>query len=177
MAYMMQSFIGEYQRYKIIGQKAIEQVSDDALNAVLAPDSNSIAMIVRHLSGNFTSRFTDFLTSDGEKPWRDRDAEFEETVYRREEVNKLWAEGWQVLENQLTALKDSDLQRRVQIRGQELTVHEALARSLAHTAYHVGQIVLLARAQAGGDWKWISIPKGGSQEYNRNPTKEKKPPQ
>jgi uncharacterized damage-inducible protein DinB len=172
---MLKDFSDEYERYKIIGRKAIDQVSDDALNEVMGPDNNSIAVIVRHISGNFVSRFTDFLTTDGEKPWRDRDSEFEDGRHTRQEVNQLWDRGWSVLENQLAALSDADLERQVYIRGHAFTVHEALARSLAHAAYHVGQIVLLARILTGENWSWLTIPKGKSKEYNQNPTMEKKP--
>ena len=133
------------------------------------------AMIVRHMSGNLVSRFTDFLISDGEKPWRNRDAEFEERAYARGEVERLWDEGWRALEEQLAALDDSKLADTVAIRGAKLTVHEALSRALAHAAYHVGQIVLLARIGSGGNWDWISIPKGQSGAYNANPTMEKQP--
>jgi hypothetical protein len=172
---MIESFRDEFQRYRRIGEKALAQIPDDALNRVLFTDANSAAMLVRHLGGNLTSRFTDFLTSDGEKPWRDRDAEFETREYGRDEVERRWAAGWSVLEAELAKLSDADLSREVRLRGQPLTVHEALARSLAHTAYHVGQIVLLARLLAESEWEWISIPKGQSAAYNAAPTKEKRP--
>ncbi|HKY06165.1 MAG TPA: DinB family protein [Blastocatellia bacterium] len=172
---MIKTYIGEYERYRSIGRKAIDQISDEGLNEILSAGNNSAAMIVRHISGNFLSRFTDFLTSDGEKPWRDRDAEFEDARYTREEVNQMWEEGWHALEAALAELSDDDLQKQVIIRGHSLTVDEALARSVAHAAYHVGQIVLLARILAGDNWQWISIPKGKSQEYLLNPTREKKP--
>jgi uncharacterized damage-inducible protein DinB len=172
---MIKDFVDEYSRYRKIGEKAIRQVSDEELNEVLGADNNSTAMIVRHLSGNLISRFTDFLTTDGEKPWRDRDSEFEDTRYDRQDVERMWAEGWDVLESALSKLSDDHLQRHVYIRGQSLTVNQALCRSLAHVSYHVGQIVLLARIFNGEDWQWITIPKGRSHEYNRNPTKEKGP--
>ena len=172
---MIKDFIDEYQRYRSIGQKAIAQVSDEALNQVTGADNNSIAMIVRHISGNLRSRFTDFLTSDGEKTWRDRDAEFADATYDRQAVERMWAEGYQIVEDQLATLTDADLKRQVTIRGMPLSVSEALCRSVAHTAYHVGQIVLLARILSEGNWQWISVPKGKSQEYNLNPTMEKKP--
>jgi len=171
---MIKSFADEYTKYRTIGEKALSQVPDGKLNFAPGPDNNSIAILVRHLSGNLVSRFTDFLTSDGEKPWRDRDAEFDYQASSREDVDKVWAKGWDVLENQLARLLDSDLQSQVLIRGQALTVHEALARSLAHVAYHVGQMVMLARSFQGREWEWISIPKGQSSTYNPNPTKEKK---
>jgi uncharacterized damage-inducible protein DinB len=172
---MLKTFVDEYERYKLIGQKAIDQVSDDGLNQIIGQDNNSIAVIVRHISGNLISRFTDFLTSDGEKPWRHRDAEFEDKHYSRQEITQLWTSGWRRLEDELAKLTDADLENVVQIRGQSLTVHEALARSTAHVAYHVGQIVLLGRILSDGNWQWISIPKGQSEIYNQNPILEKKP--
>jgi Protein of unknown function (DUF1572) len=168
-------FISEYERYRAMGEKAMEQVSDEGLNRVLAPDGNSIAMIVRHMGGNLVSRFTDFLTADGEKPWRNRDGEFADGTYTRAEVDEAWKTGWDVVSAELGRLTDDDLERLIAIRGQELTVHEALCRSLAHAAMHVGQIILLARILATDEWKWISIPKGQSQQYNQNPTLEKHP--
>jgi uncharacterized damage-inducible protein DinB len=172
---MLKDFIGEYARYRRAGEKAIDQLSDEELNVVLTPDNNSIAIIVRHISGNFISRFTDFLTTDGEKPWRNRDSEFEDARYTRDQIEKMWEDGWQVLESQLSTLTDDHLQQTVTIRGQPWTVHDALCRSLAHLSYHVGQIVVLARMLKGGEWKWITIPKGKSQEYNANPTMDKIP--
>jgi hypothetical protein len=165
----------ECARYRSIGEKAIQQVSDESLNSVLGEDNNSIAMIVRHISGNLISRFTDFLNSDGEKPWRDRDSEFQDRHYDRLDVERMWAEGWQVLEAQLSELTEEQLQQRIYIRGLAWTVHGALCRSLAHVSYHVGQIVLLARILNDGNWKWLSIPKGQSREYNANPKKERNP--
>jgi uncharacterized damage-inducible protein DinB len=172
---MLQDFADEYERYKLIGQKALAQIPDEGLNQLLGAETNSAAMLVRHISGNFCSRFTDFLTSDGEKPWRNREAEFEQREYSRQEVEELWAKGWAALESQLAQLSDADLQKEARIRGQALTVHEALARSIAHLAYHIGQIVLLARLLATSQWQWISIPKGQSQQYNLRPMLEKKP--
>jgi uncharacterized damage-inducible protein DinB len=171
---MIKDFLNEYQQYKAIGQKAIAQVSDDALNQIIGPDNNSIAMITRHISGNLRSRFTDFLTSDGEKPWRDRDSEFADVTYDRQAVEKMWAEGFQVVEDQLAMLTDADLERQVTIRSVPHSVNQALCRSVAHTAYHVGQIVLLARILNEGNWQWISVPKGKSQEFNLK-MMEKKP--
>jgi hypothetical protein len=170
---LIRDFINEYARYRSIAEKAIAQVSDDALNKVLGPENNSIAIIVKHISGNLVSRFTDFLTSDGEKPWRDRDSEFQTASYGRTEVERIWSEGWSVLESELSKLTDEQMQQQVYIRGQAWTVHDALCRSLAHLSYHVGQIVLLARILNEGDWQWISIPKGQSREYNLRPTREK----
>lgn len=171
----VQDFTDEYARYRAIGEKALAQVSDENLNRVLAPNGNSIAMIVRHLGGNLKSRFTNFLTEDGEKPWRDRDEEFVTRSYTRAEVDEIWNAGWAALEQALEDTGEDDLQSTVKIRGTPLTVHEALCRSVAHAAMHVGQIVLIARIVATDEWKWISIPKGQSQTYNQNPTLEKRP--
>lgn len=172
---MISDFVDEFTRYKLIAEKAMAQVPEAALARVLAPNTNSIGMIVRHITGNLRSRFTDLLTSDGEKPWRDRDAEFEERAWSRPELEEMWNQSWRVVLNELGALRDADLARSVKIRAQTLTVHAALARSIAHTATHVGQIVLLARILTEREWVSLSIPKGGSQAYNQNPTLEKRP--
>ena len=172
---MLSDFVDEYRRYRATGERALAQVPDAALDLVPAPDANSVAMIVRHMSGNLTSRFTDFLSSDGEKPWRERDHEFDDRPYARAEMDALWRDGWGVLEATLAGLTDADMVSTVTIRGQPLTVHAALSRSLAHVAYHVGQLVLLARMHAGEPWRWISIPKHGSDAYNARPDMEKAP--
>jgi hypothetical protein len=172
---LIKDFANEYARYRSVGEKALEQVSDKALNKVIGPDNNSIAIIVRHIGGNLVSRFTDFLTSDGEKSWRNRDSEFQDAVYTRSDIERIWSDGWNVLESELSKLTDEHLQQQVYIRGQAWTVHDALCRSLAHLSYHVGQIVLLARILNEEPWKWISIPKGQSREYNLHPNKEKTP--
>jgi uncharacterized damage-inducible protein DinB len=156
---MITDFAIELARYRVIAEKAVAQVDDDGLNRIVATEANSIAMLVRHISGNLTSRFTDFLTSDGEKPWRQRDDEFVTRTYARAEVERMWAEGWQVLERALAGLSDADGERTVTLRGETLSVHSALCRALAHMGYHVGQIVLLARIVGPGDWRSISIPK------------------
>ena len=165
----------EYTRYRLIGEKAIAQVSDDALNRIVAPDGNSIAMLARHIGGNFVSRFTDFLTEDGEKPWRNRDGEFDEGPFTRAVIEDVWKTGWDLARCEIAKLTDDDLERFVKIRGQELTVHAALSRSLAHASMHVGQIILLARMLAEAPWQSLSIPRGQSQLYNQNPTLEKRP--
>ena len=170
----VQDFVGEYERYRLASEKALVQVPDDALNRILAPDGNSVAMIVRHVGGNLASRFTDFLTSDGEKPWRDRDTEFDEGPFTRDQIDETWKKGWAAAEEALSKLTDADLQRTVVIRRQELTVHAALCRSMSHVAMHTGQIILLARIFATEQWKWITIPKGQSLQYNQNPTLEKR---
>jgi hypothetical protein len=156
---MLKNLTAELQKYKSTGAKTLAQCSEEALNFVPAPELNSIAMIVRHLHGNLLSRCTDFLMTDGEKSWRDRSAEFSETTYTRVEVEQFWAEGWKVLEKSLASLSDEDLSTIVTIKGKSMTAEAALFRTLAHIAYHVGQIVLLARLQAGEDWQWITSPR------------------
>jgi uncharacterized damage-inducible protein DinB len=172
---LIADFRAEFARYRQLAEQALAQMPDAELNRVLAPEGNSAAMLVRHMSGNFISRFTDFLTADGEKPNRERDREFDERPYSRAEVDALWAKGFAVLDDALTPLDDADLERTVTIRQQPMTVHAALSRSLAHLAYHVGQIVLLARIHAAGQWHWLSIPRGKSEEYLAALTQEAKP--
>ena len=167
---LIADFRSEYARYRQLAEKALAQMPDAELNRVPAPDANSAAMIVRHMSGNLISRFTNFLTEDGEKPNRDRDREFDERPYTRAEVTELWANGFAALDEALAPLTDADLERPVTIRQQSMTVHAALARSLAHLSYHVGQIVLLARIHAAAPWESLSIPKGQSTQYNAAPS-------
>lgn len=170
---ILDSIKAEYLRYKKLGEGAIDQVPNDGINKVIGEDNNSISVIVYHISGNLKSRFTDFLTTDGEKVWRKRDTEFIERNITREELIGKWTEGWNILIGTLAALSDADMNKVVTIRNKELTVVEALHRSLAHTSYHVGQIVFIARTVVGKDWKSLSVPRGGSEEYNKNPTLEK----
>lgn len=172
---LVKDLLGEYRRYRLLAERAMAQMPDDALNVVPAPDCNSVSMIVAHMNGNLRARFTDFLTTDGEKPWRERDEEFADRSCTRDEVQALWSAAWEVLEREVSALTDADLSRTVTIRQQPLTVHAALCRSIAHVAYHVGQIVLLARISARHPWESLSIPKGQSAQYNQHPTREKAP--
>lgn len=160
----------EFLKYKRIGEGALRQVPDSEINKPVGDENNSITVIVRHISGNLTSRFTDFLTSDGEKPWRNRDGEFESVDLDPEGLIKVWDEGWKVLLNTLDSLTDDDIEKTVKIRGKELQVIEALHRSLAHLSYHVGQIVIIARSFAGDGWQTLSIAKRKSADYNKNPT-------
>ncbi|HET9799739.1 MAG TPA: DUF1572 family protein [Gemmatimonadaceae bacterium] len=168
-------FRSEYARYRGLAEKALAQMPDAELNRVPSPEGNSAAMVVRHVSGNLVSRFTNFLTEDGEKPDRDRESEFEERPYDRAELERLWRRGFTVVEDALAPLTDADLARTVTIRGRPLTVHAALTRSVAHVAYHVGQIVLLARITAGSPWESLSIPRGQSATYDASPTREQRP--
>jgi len=162
---LIASIDAEYRRYKTLGEGAINQLADSQLTQV-AGSGNSIVTIVWHLAGNLKSRFTDFLTSDGEKPWRDRDSEFLARHVTRTELQAKWEDGWRALFAALTDLTDAELARTVTIRGQPHTVAEALHRSLAHTSYHVGQIVYVAKALRGADWQSLSIPPGQSAQYN-----------
>jgi hypothetical protein len=150
----------QFEKLKAQAEKAIAQVTDDQLHATLDPESNSIATIMRHMAGNLRSRFTDFLTTDGEKPDRNRDGEFEmERPLTRDELMAEWERGWGVLFSALEELRPDDLLRDVYIRGERHTVLQALQRQLTHHASHVGQIVLLAKHLAGPAWKTLSIPR------------------
>src|SRR5262252_5507847 len=169
MRKLIASIEGEFRRYKKLGDETIAQLQDNELTESGPGHGNSIAVLVWHLSGNFISRFTDFLTSDGEKPWRNRDSEFETLDNSRKDLEDLWVKGWGVLEDQLARLTDQDLLLEVVIRGEAWSVHGALARSLAHASYHVGQMVTLARLLCSSEWQWITIPKGKSREFNANP--------
>lgn len=172
---LIESIKSEYQRYKSLAEMAISQVKDTHLHLVVGDDNNSIAVVIKHIFGNLRSRFTNFLDEDGEKPWRERDKEFEEGFEKRTDLMRNWEGAWKILFDQLDLLKDSDLGKAVKIRNKELWVCDALERSLAHVSYHVGQIVLMSRIHAGKDWKSLSIPRGKSQEYLLNPTKERHP--
>ncbi len=173
MSGILSSVRAEYTRYKAVAEAALRQLSDEQLTTRGPGDQNSVAIICRHISGNLRSRFTDFLTSDGEKPWRNRDNEFLAEESTQAEVLALWERGWTVLLETLDELEEADLSATVTIRGRELLLHEALHRSLAHVAYHVGQIVFLARSLKGDEWTFLSIAPGQTAAYNENPTLEK----
>lgn len=154
-----------YRNYRSLADKAVAQVDDAQLGVALDADDNSLAVLMQHVAGNLRSRFSDFLTSDGEKPDRDRDAEFEAgpTVDRAALMTR-WNAGWDVALSAIDALTPADLDRTVRIRNESFLVPEALSRSVTHTAYHVGQIVFLAKHLAGANWTSLSIPKGKSRE-------------
>jgi mannose-6-phosphate isomerase-like protein (cupin superfamily) len=149
----------EFRRYKSYAERTFDQLSAEQLNHVPGPEGNSVATLVWHISGNLRSRFTDFLTTDGEKPWRQRDTEFEERHVGPEQLRQKWAAGWAVLFATLEELSDDDLGRRVSIRGEDLAVHAALHLSLAHTSSHVGQIVMLGKTLLGTAWRTLTIPR------------------
>jgi Protein of unknown function (DUF1572) len=152
--------------YKKLGDRAISQAPDAALTATPDPESNSIAIIVKHLSGNMRSRWRDFLTTDGEKPDRHRDTEFETPPQTREEIVAVWESGWEVAFDSLSRLTEADVNRSVLIRNEPHSVMQAMSRTLAHSAYHVGQIVYLAKHFAGNRWTTLSVAKGKSGEFN-----------
>ena len=170
---LVKSIEAEYRRYKALAEGGIEQAPDDMLSAAGPGNGNSLAIICWHVSGNLKSRFSDFLESDGEKPWREREEEFAARTVSRADLMTKWAEGWDALFVTLGALDDEDLSRTVKIRRQDLAVHEALHRSLAHISYHVGQIVYIAHAFAADKWRYLSIPPGGTAAYNANPSMDK----
>ncbi len=166
----------EFRSLKRLAEKAMTQVSDEDFFATLDPNSNSIALLVKHISGNLRSRWTDFLTSDGEKPDRKRDTEFEGGPEdTRASLLGRWEAGWQVLFGALEALAPEDLSREVTIRGQPHSVMRAIHRQMTHYAEHIGQIVLLAKHWAGDRWQTLSIPRGQSEQFARQLTRTPKP--
>jgi len=160
--------------YKRLGENAIAQCPDTGLFATLDEESNSIAIVVKHMTGNMCSRWTDFLTSDGEKANRDRDSEFEAPPKTRAEILDLWDGGWKCLFTALEPLSDASMIKTVTIRGEEHSVMQAINRQIAHYSYHVGQIVLLAKHFAGASWKALTIPKKKSAEFNEDVAAGKK---
>lgn len=156
----------QFEYYKQLGDKTFAQLEPEKLFYKFNDDSNSIAIIVQHLHGNMLSRWTDFLTADGEKDWRQRDAEFEEVIETKEVMIEKWEEGWRCLFQALDGLKPEDLERIVYIRNQGHTVMEAINRQLAHYPYHIGQIVFLGKMLANSGWQSLSIPKNASKQFN-----------
>ena len=173
MGSIVESIHSEFLRYKALAEGAISQLGEEELSAPAAGAGNSIAVICWHVSGNLRSRFTDFLTTDGEKPWRMREEEFAPRTVTRVELLEKWQQGWEALFQALASVKDDQLEATVTIRGEPFTVYAAFHRALAHTSYHVGQIVYAAKAVRGTDWKYLSIPPGGSDAYNKNPQFER----
>ena len=156
-----------FRYYKKLGDDAIAQVSDEELTKTLDCEMNSIALIVKHMAGNMRSRWTDFLTTDGEKADRNRDGEFVEPPATREALRAVWEDGWSVVFGALEPLSEADLARTVLIRNEAHSVMQAINRQMAHYAYHVGQIVMLAKHLRGDLWKTLSVPKNKSTEFNR----------
>lgn len=169
---MLKAVRREYERYDGFIRRVLAQVDEEGLNRIPVDGGNSIGMLVNHLHGNLLSRFTDFLTSDGEKPWRQREEEFAEVHITRSQAIERWNAAFHVVCAALDDLSDADLEKTVSIRGVPMTVAEALQRSVAHVSYHVGQMVLIGRMARSADWDWITIPPGGTAAYNANPNKE-----
>lgn len=163
----MAAIVNAFDANKRLADRAIEQLPDAKLHLPLDQNTNSIAVIMKHVAGNLTSRWTDFLTSDGEKPNRNRDEEFVDTFATRAELLDCWERGWSCLMTTLKSLKAEDCTRTVTIRGEPHSVPLALQRSLGHTCYHIGQIVQIARIHAGEKWNTLTIPKGGSAQFNQ----------
>jgi hypothetical protein len=163
----IQSLLHQFKYYKLLAEKTIEQLKDDALFWKPNSESNSIAIIIQHMHGNMLSRWTDFLTTDGEKLWRNRDVEFEEVVTTKAALMQLWDAAWQCLFNALETINETNVNTVITIRNQELHVLEAIYRQLAHYPYHVGQIVYIGKMASEGTWQALSIAKGNSQQYNK----------
>ena len=166
---VIDSFAAEFRRYRSMAEMAAAQLSWDELRQSLDAETNSIAIIMKHLGGNLRSRWTDPFTTDGEKPWRNRDREFIDDFNSRDELNEVWQRGWTALESFLITVSDQDLPRTLLIRNEPHTLALALARSCTHAAYHAGQIVQVARilaSRAGRSWVTLTIARGGSAAFN-----------
>jgi Protein of unknown function (DUF1572) len=167
MSSYLNSIKKQFGYYKLLGDKTFEQLNDQDIHWQLNEDSNSISIIVKHIVGNMLSRWTNFLTEDGEKTWRNRDQEFEDPYLNKEALIIAWEKGWQCLFNAITPLKENDLEHIIYIRNQGHTITEAINRQLSHYAYHIGQIVLIGKMIKGKHWKSLSVPKGQSSAYNK----------
>jgi Protein of unknown function (DUF1572) len=155
--------------YKDLCEKAFDQLDEKDFHIQPSPESNSIAVMIQHIAGNMLSRFTDFLTADGEKEWRNRDEEFEVHDYSKKQLIDLWDKGWKCYLDTIESLNENDLTSTITIRQEPMSVVDALIRQLAHYPYHIGQIIYVARLIKNENWKNLSIPKGGSQAYNQSP--------
>lgn len=162
----LESVTKQFEYYKLLGDKTLEQLEEKEFFWQYHPESNSIAIIVNHLWGNMLSRWTNFLTTDGEKEWRQRDLEFEDVIKTKRELIEKWEAGWNCLFDTLATLNDRNFETIIYIRNQGHTVMEAINRQLAHYSYHVGQIVYLGRMMKGENWQSLSIPKGASKAFN-----------
>lgn len=156
-----------FRQYKKLAEAALAQVSDEQLQTAIDSESNSLAIIIKHMAGNMRSRWTDFLTTDGEKPDRNRDSEFEEAPSARAELMRLWEDGWERLFSALAPLTDADLGRTVTIRGEAHSVIQAINRQVAHYSYHCGQIVFLAKHLQAENWRCLTVPRRKSDEFNQ----------
>lgn len=163
----LKSVTFEFQRYKNMGDKTFAQIGDADIDWGYAQTDNSIAVIVKHMVGNMLSRWTNFLTEDGEKSWRDRDMEFEEPYTSKSEMITAWEKGWKCLFDALSQINSTNSHNKITIRGEEHSIVEAVNRQLAHYANHVGQIVFIGKMVKGNDWTSLSIPKGASEAFNK----------
>ena len=168
------SIVKQFEYYKMLGDKTFSQLESKDIQWQYNSESNSISIMVKHIVGNMLSRWTNFLTEDGEKEWRHRDTEFEHSYTNKEEMLEAWNKGWNCLFNAIKPLQTDDLEQIVYIRNQGHSVTEAINRQLAHYSYHIGQIVYLGKMIKGNDWKPLSIPKGKSIEFNNDKFNKKK---
>jgi hypothetical protein len=169
----LDSYLKRVRYYKQLGDETFEQLDELDFHYQVNEESNSIALIIQHLAGNMISRFTHFLTEDGEKEWRNRDTEFEDQHFSKKELLQRWEDGWACFLQAVTSLTEPDLEKTITIRHEKLTVIDALNRQLAHYPYHVGQIVYMGRMIKHKTWKNLSIPKGQSQAYNQQMQQKK----
>lgn len=170
----LNSVLKQFRYYKMLGEKAMEQLQDEQLFWQYNEESNSIAVLVHHITGNMLSRFTDFLTTDGEKPWRNRDAEFTHPFSSKVKLMERWSRGWECLLKTLEHLTEEDMERIVYIRNDGHTVVEAINRQLAHYPYHIGQMVFIAKMLKNEDWQTLSIARNKSTDYNSRKFSEDK---
>jgi len=167
MANHLDTIIKQFEYYKSLGDKTFVQFPEEKLFWKYNEESNNIATIVKHLSGNMLSRWTDFLTTDGEKEWRKRDTEFADDIISKKELLDVWEKGWTCLFSAISSLTNEDLSKEIFIRNMGHTVTEAINRQLSHYAYHVGQIIFIGKMVANKNWKSLSIPKGNSEKFNQ----------
>ena len=160
--------------YKMMTEKAITRITGEQLRTAQQPGLNSVAVLMQHLAGNFLSRWTNFRTEDGEKPWRNRDSEFEDDFESEKELMDYWEKGWNCLFDAIQSIREDEIHDIIYIRNEGHTILEAIERQLAHVAYHTGQIVYICKVFAGDEWKSLTIPKGKTEEYNRKKFSEKK---
>jgi len=170
----LSSIIKQFEYYKSLSEKTFDQLTDNDIHWQYNPESNSIAIITKHIVGNMLSRWTNFLNEDGEKTWRQRDQEFENTYTNKIEMLQAWEKGWHCLFNAIKPLKEAQLEQIIYIRNQGHTVKEAINRQLAHYSYHIGQLVFLGKMITNDNWKSLSIPKGKSKSYNQEKFSKKK---
>ena len=170
----LESVKKQFNYYKSLGEKTLVQLNEEQLSRSLSLDGNSIAQLVKHLNGNMRSRWTNFLEEDGEKSWRNRDEEFSDPPQSRETVMKLWKNGWSCLFKALNSIDENDLIKIIYIRNMGHTVIEAINRQMMHYAYHIGQMVIIGKSISDSEWKSLSIPKGGSKNYNVEKFNKKK---